>query len=117
MREERGRVGGDILVYEEYTLWGAVGGDVRVIEGGRFYLRGAVYGSLTVESGGRAHVFGQLKGDLHVHEGAKVIHSGIIGGDAVNEGGRLYIDKQATILGRTRTRAGETVVGPQPDAG
>ena len=44
MREERGQLAGPMVVYEAVTVWGSVGGDVSVIDNGKFYLRGAVYG-------------------------------------------------------------------------
>jgi predicted acyltransferase (DUF342 family) len=115
MREERGQLAGDVVVYEKFTLWGSVGGNVKVIQGGRMYVRGAIYGNLTVEYGGRVHVYGNISGDLVVHHGAKVIHSGILGGDAVNLGGRLYIDASAKVMGRVRTKDGETKIEPPPD--
>jgi hypothetical protein len=108
MREERGIISGDVLVYEPYTIWGSIGGNVRVIQGGKFYVRGAIYGNLTVEFGGRVHIFGNVSGNLTVERGAKVIHSGILGGDAINTGGRLYIDGIAKIMGRIKTVDGET---------
>ena len=108
MREERGRVAGDVVVYEPYTLWGSVGGNVKVIQGGKFYLRGAVYGNLDVEYGGRVHIFGNVTGNLTVHRGAKVIHSGTLAGDATNEGGRLFIESMARVMGKVKTRKGET---------
>lgn len=114
MREERGQVSGDVVVYEPYTLWGSVGGNVKVIERGKLYVRGAIYGNLTVEYGGRCHIFGRVTGQLTVHRGAKVIHSGICGSDVVNEGGRLYIDKGAQIVGKLKTRRGETTLAGQP---
>ena len=40
--------------------------------------------------------------------GAKVIHSGVVGGDALNDGGRLYIESMARILGDLDTIGGET---------
>lgn len=110
MREERGQIAGDVLVYEPYTLWGSIGGSVRVIERGKLYVRGSIYGNLTVEYGGRCHIFGRVSGTLTVHRGAKVIHSGVIAGDCVNEGGRLYIDKGAQVVGKTKTRKGETKI-------
>jgi cytoskeletal protein CcmA (bactofilin family) len=110
MREEHGQLAGDVVIYEAYTLWGSVGGNVNVIKGGKFYLRGAIYGNLTVEPGGRVHVFGNVAGDLVVMEKAKVIVSGMIGGDAINEGGRLFIDTTAKIMGRVKTKRGETKV-------
>ncbi len=110
MREERGQIGGDVVVYEPFTLWGSVGGNVTVIQGGKLYVRGAIYGHLVVEYGGRCHVYGNITGNLTVHRGAKVIHSGILGGNATNDGGRLYIDGVARVLGKVRTLRGDTVV-------
>jgi cytoskeletal protein CcmA (bactofilin family) len=112
MREERGTIAGPLVVTEPLTLWGSVGGDVIVVEGGKFYLRGSIYGNLTVEYGGRVHIFGNITGNLKVARGTKVIHSGIIAGDAINEGGRLYIDATAKIQGKTKTIKGETKVEP-----
>jgi|SRR5687767_1588793 len=114
MREERGQVAGDVVIYEPYTLWGSIGGNVNVIERGKFYLRGAVYGNITVEYGGRMHIFGRVTGSLTVHRGAKVIHSGVIGGDVTNNGGRLYVDRGAMINGKIRTLKGETKLPPPP---
>ena len=114
MREERGQVAGDVIVYEPYTLWGGIGGDVKVIERGKFYLRGAVYGHVTVEYGGRMHLFGRINGNLTVHRGAKVIVSGVLGGDLSNLGGRVFIDHTSKIMGKVNTRKGETTVQPAP---
>ncbi len=114
MREERGQINGNVVIDELYTLWGSIGGNVRVIEGGKFYLRGSVYGNLTVEYGGRVHIYGNVQGSLTVRRGAKVIHSGVIGGDAINLGGRLYIELTSKILGKVKTKKGETVHEPRP---
>jgi cytoskeletal protein CcmA (bactofilin family) len=113
MREERGTIAGPLVVHEEFTLWGSVGGDVIVVEGGKFYMRGSIYGNLIVEYGGRVHIFGNITGNLKVARGTKVIHSGTIVGDAINEGGRLYIDATAVINGKTKTLKGETKVEPK----
>ena len=53
-----------------------------------------------------------VTGNLTVHRGAKVIHSGVIAGDAINLGGRLYIEQNATINGKIKTKKGETRVSP-----
>jgi hypothetical protein len=74
------------------------------------YVRGAIYGHLKVAHGGRVHIYGNVSGNLTVLEGAKVIHSGVRGGDAINEGGRLFIDASARVLGRVKTSSGETKV-------
>jgi hypothetical protein len=108
MREERGTISGDLIVYEPFTLWGSIGGNVRVVQGGKFYVRGAIYGDLLVEYGGRVHIFGNVTGNLRVENGTKVIHSGIIGKDAINEGGRLFIEPMAKVMGTVKTKAGET---------
>jgi cytoskeletal protein CcmA (bactofilin family) len=113
MREERGQITGDLVVAEPFTLWGSVGGSVRVTDGGKFYLRGTVIGDLVVEAGGRVHIYGNVAGNLVVNTDAKVIHSGLIGGHATNEGGRLFIEPTAKITGRVRTRSGSTRIAPR----
>jgi len=110
MREERGTIAGDFVVNEPIELWGSVGGNVTVAEGGKLYVRGAIYGDMIIEFGGRAHIFGRVIGSLTVKRGAKVIHSGILGGDAINKGGRLYIESTATINGKVKTLKGETKI-------
>ena len=114
MREERGQIKGGITVYEPYTLWGTIGGDVRVIEGGKMWVRGSIFGDLDVAAGGRVHVYGNISGDLTVHKDAKVIHSGIVMGDVINRGGRLYIDATGTVQGKVKTKSGETKIEPKP---
>jgi cytoskeletal protein CcmA (bactofilin family) len=113
MRDERDNLAGNQTIAEPYTLWGSIAGDVTATKGSKLYIRGAIYGSLNVNPGGRVHVFGNISGNITVAEKAKVIHSGILGGDAINNGGRLYIDGTAKVLGRVRTHAGETTVEPQ----
>jgi len=114
MREERGQVKGNQVVSEPYTLWGSVAGDVTVVKGSKFYMRGTVYGDLTVLHGGRVHVFGNVTGTLLVKDGAKVILSGVIGQDCINEGGRLYLDAAAHVMGKLiRSEDGDTQVDPK----
>jgi hypothetical protein len=108
MREERGRLPGGTIINEAVELWGSVGGDVTVVEGGKFYVRGAIYGDLIVEDGGRCHVFGNIQGNLIVKEGAKVIHSGVVGQNVINEGGRLLVEAIATVMGKIKTKSGES---------
>jgi cytoskeletal protein CcmA (bactofilin family) len=113
MRDERGNIAGNQFISEPYTLWGSIAGNVSVSEGGKCYVRGAIYGNLDVLPGGRVHIFGNVSGNLTIAEKAKVIHSGILGGDAFNRGGRLYIDATAKILGKVKTYEGETTIEPQ----
>jgi cytoskeletal protein CcmA (bactofilin family) len=113
MREERGHIPGNVIVSEAYELWGKIGGDCRVVEGGKMYVRGTIYGDLIVEYGGRVHVLGTLMGNLTVFRGAKVVISGTVQGNAVNDGGRLFINATATVLGKVKTNKGETHEEPK----
>jgi len=117
MHEERGQIGGDLTITEAYTLWGSVGGSVTVSEGGKLYMRGAIYGNLIAEYGARIHIFGRIIGNLTVKRGAKVIHSGVLGGDAINEGGRLFIENTAVIEGKVKTIKGDTQIKKLLDGG
>lgn len=113
MREERGHIQGNVVVNEPYELWGKIGGDVRVVEGGKMYVRGTIYGDLIVEFGGRVHVLGTVMGNVMVFRGAKLIISGTVQGNATNDGGRLYINASATVLGKVKTLRGETQEEPK----
>ena len=108
MREERGNIAGDIVVNEEFTLWGVILGNVKVVNEGKFYIRGSVYGNLIVDRGGRVHIFGQVTGNVRLEKYSKTINSGLVGGDLINEGGRYFGDPDSKILGKIKARKGET---------
>jgi hypothetical protein len=110
MREERGHIQGKQIISDSVDLLGTIIGDTRVIEGGKMYVRGSVIGNLTVEDGGRVHIYGHVTGELLIEDGAKVIVSGVVGRDVTNNGGRLYIEACANILGKLRRKAGETSI-------
>jgi cytoskeletal protein CcmA (bactofilin family) len=115
MREESGQIIGDVTIDEPFVLWGSVAGNVRAVNGSKFYLRGAIYGNLDVERGGRVHVFGNISGNLTVMEKAKVVLSGVVAGHAINRGGRLYIESAARVLGKIKEEAGHThIERPRP---
>ena len=114
MREERGQIPGALVVFEPLTLWGSVGGDLTVVEGGKLYMRGSVYGNMRVEYGGRVHIYGNIAGNLTVERGAKVVHSGVVNGDATNNGGRLFVDASGKVNGKIRTTKGETSLHTPP---
>lgn len=117
MREERGQVRGDQVIGEPYTLWGAIAGNVTAVQGSKFYVRGTIYGDLTVLHGGRVHIHGKITGSLTVKDGAKVIVDGVIGKNAVNMGGRMYINNLAHVMGQVQTEDGETQVDPKAKVG
>ena len=110
MREERGIITGDVVVYEHFDLWGTISGGVKVIEQGKLYVRGKVYGDLVVEKGGRCHIYGAVSGRVTVHRGGKCLVSGMIGGNAVNRGGRLWVEQAAKVMGHIEKHGGDTVV-------
>lgn len=103
MREERGRVIGDMTVDDKFTLWGGVTGDLRVVEGGKCYVRGNVGGDLIVDFGGRVHVYGHIAGDMTLFRGSKVILSGTVGGGVSNKNARLFVDSNGRVLGKIKT--------------
>jgi cytoskeletal protein CcmA (bactofilin family) len=115
MKEVRDNLVGMQVISEPYELWGKVTGDVRVMEGAKFYMRGTIYGDLLVEWGGRVHIYGHVNGNLTVFRGAKVIHSGVISGNATNQGGRLFIDRDGQVLGKVKTKSGDTTFQPKDD--
>jgi len=117
MREERGQLRGDQVISEPYTLWGSIAGNATATKGSKLYVRGTIYGDLDVLVGGRCHVYGKVTGHLRVKDGAKVIVSGVIGKDATNEGGRLYVNATAEIMGKVHTDDGETEVDPNAKVG
>ena len=104
MREERGRIYGDAVIAEPFTLWGSVTGDLKVLEGGKVYVRGNIGGDLIVDFGGRVHVFGHVAGNLMLFRGAKVILSGVVAENASNQNARLFIDKHGRVLGKIKTK-------------
>ena len=103
MKEERGRINGDITINEPYTLWGTVGGDLRVVEGGKVYVRGNVVGDLICDFKGRVHVYGHVGGDIILFRGAKLILSGVCAGNVQNQNARFYTDENGQVLGRVKT--------------
>lgn len=114
MREERGIFPGDMVIAEHFVLWGSALGNVTVVAGGKFYARGAIHGDLVAEPGARVHLYGTVSGSVTAHAETKVIISGTVGRDAVNLGGRLYVDKLGRVMGRVITKDGKTKVEPKP---
>lgn len=116
MREERGQVAGDLIVDGPLELWGNVGGNVTVVDGGKFYVRGSIIGNLIVQYGGRVHIYGQVHGDVTVFDNTKLIHSGHIKGNLINDGGRLFVDRKAKVEGKIKTKSGQTKIEGTPTA-
>src|SRR2546430_6723866 len=83
------------------TMTGLVRGDLFVRDSSVCDVTGMVSGNLLAERTGKAVLRGLVTkaakaagGDLEVY--------GLVPGDVVNEGGRLYVDKGAVVRGKDR---------------
>jgi hypothetical protein len=92
------------------TMTGLVRGDLFVRDSSVCDVTGMVSGNLLAERTGKAVLRGLVTkaakaagGDLEVY--------GLVQGDVVNEGGRLYVDKGAVVRGKV---IGQTHSGPLP---
>ncbi len=92
------------------TMTGLVRGDLFVRDNSVCDVTGMVSGNLLAERTGKALLHGLVTkaakaagGDLEVY--------GMVQGDVVNEGGRLFVDKGAVVRGRV---VGQTHSAPLP---
>ena len=92
------------------TMTGLVRGDLFVRDNSVCDVTGMVSGNLLAERTGKALLHGLVTkaaksagGDLEVY--------GMVQGDVINEGGRLFVDKGAVVRGKV---VGQTHTGPIP---
>ena len=92
------------------TMTGLVRGDLFVRDSSVCEVTGMVAGNLLAERTGKAVLRGMVTksakavaGDLEVY--------GLVMGDVINEGGRVYVDKGALVKGRV---IGEVASAPLP---
>ncbi|HEX9341687.1 MAG TPA: hypothetical protein VF992_11045, partial [Thermoplasmata archaeon] len=92
------------------TMTGLVRGDLFVRDNSLCDVTGMVSGNLLAERSGKAVLHGLVTkaakaagGDLEIF--------GMVQGDVVNEGGRLYVDKGAVVRGKV---IGQTHTAPLP---
>src|SRR2546423_5197321 len=92
------------------TMTGLVRGDLFVRDNSVWNVTGMVSGNLLEEGTGKALLHGLVTkaaksagGDLEIY--------GMVQGDLINEGGRLFVDKRAVVRGRV---VGQTHTGPIP---
>jgi hypothetical protein len=91
-------------------MTGLVRGDLFVRDNSVCDVTGMVSGNLLAELKGKAVVKGMVTKSCKAVGGDLEIY-GLVLGDAVNEGGRMYIDKGAVVRGRI---VGETSTAPLP---
>jgi cytoskeletal protein CcmA (bactofilin family) len=92
VREERGKIEGNLTVSDALTVQGMVTGSITVQQGGSLELHGMCCGNLTVEPGANASTFGMVCGKV------------------LNLGGQLAINGMVTSA--MTCQAGETTLGP-----
>jgi len=92
------------------TMTGLVRGDLFVRDNSVCDVTGMVSGNLLAERTGKAVLHGlvtkaakSVSGDLEIY--------GMVQGDVINEGGRLFVDKGAVVRGKV---IGQTHQGPIP---
>src|SRR2546422_7985638 len=97
-------------VTSQMLLSGLVRGDLFVRDNSICDVTGMVSGNLLAERTGKAILHGLVTkaaksagGDLEIY--------GMVQGDVINEGGRLFVDKGAVVLGKV---VGQTHTGPIP---
>ncbi len=91
-------------------MTGLVRGDLFVRDNSVCDVTGMVSGNLLAELKGKAVVKGLVTKSCKAVGGDLEIY-GLVLGDAVNEGGRMYIDKGAVVRGKI---VGETSSAPLP---
>lgn len=91
-------------------MTGLVRGDLFVRDNSVCDVTGMVSGNLLAELKGKAVVKGMVTKSCKAVGGDLEIY-GLVLGDAVNEGGRMYVDKGAVVRGRI---VGETSPAPLP---
>ena len=97
MRQEYGKIEGNLTVTDELVLFGMC------------------VGNIVVESGATLHLYGMCTGNINVRAGGKAILDGMCTGNVLNSGGVLEI--KGTVTGALRKEAGTTDVDPNARIG
>jgi len=92
------------------TMTGLVRGDLFVRDNSVCDVTGMVSGNLLAERTGKAILHGLVTKAAKAAGGDMEIY-GMVQGDVLNEGGRLFVDKSAVVRGKV---IGQTHTGPIP---
>jgi hypothetical protein len=93
-------------------MTGLVRGDLFVRDNSVCEILGMVNGNILAERTGRAILRGYVTKSMKAAGGDVEVY-GLVGGDIVNEGGRVYVDKASVVRGRV---IGEVANAPPPPA-
>lgn len=98
-------------------MTGLVKGDLFIRDSSTCEIVGMVTGSLVSEKTGKAVLRGLVAKDVKSTGGDVEIH-GMVQGDILNEGGRIYIAKDSLVCGQVKggTEATPPITGSGPPA-
>ncbi len=98
MREENGKIDGDLIVCDPVTIHGMVTGKIVVRDGGLLTLHGICSKNLEVEAGGIARTTGIVGGNI-INHGGEISIQGIVKGAIACPNGTTEIDSRAIVCG------------------
>jgi cytoskeletal protein CcmA (bactofilin family) len=98
VRQEHGKIDGNVAVSDTLTLFGMCTGNVVVENGGVLVLHGMCSGNVKVEAGGEAQIRGMVSGNV-VNNGGLVEIWGMVTGN-VDEHDGTTIRHEGAIINR-----------------
>lgn len=98
MKNEHGKIDGDLRVQEEFNLHGMVTGSVRVDPRGILRLHGMVSRDLVLEPSSHADLYGMVIGNV-VNRGGHLRVFGMINGALHHEAGETLVHPGAVVQG------------------
>lgn len=98
---ENGKIEGDFLVQDDFTLNGMVTGTMTVAPGASLYLHGMCCRDLVISEGATAVVMGTVAGDLK-NEGVVELR-GVVQGSVFSRGAHFQSSPSAVVRGSIET--------------
>ena len=100
MKAEHGKIEGNVIVNEEWSLFGMVTGNISIQTGGQLYLHGMCCENVVLYEGSRVFIYGIVTGNVYNRGGYLEVY-GMIIGNLHDEEGKTYVDNKAIIHGKT----------------
>lgn len=101
MKIENGKIEGDFVVSDQFTLNGMITGTTTVAPGATFQLHGMCCGDLVVSGGATAVLFGIVVGNL-VNKGVVELR-GVIQGNVFSKGAHFQRSPSSVVNGAIET--------------
>jgi cytoskeletal protein CcmA (bactofilin family) len=96
MNTENGKIEGDVEITFELKMHGMFLGNVTVKNGGYLILHGMATKSLVVEPGAAVEIFGMVIGNV-INNGGKLFIAGRVNGQIIENAGITNISDNASI--------------------